>query len=141
MTKKDHLFIHSFPGATISDMKSYCTPSVNKAPENIILHCGTNELSSNRTEFDILTELITLAHSIKAKGINVVISELLQSGDSLESRRARTNAIIRDMCKEEDVKYMENENINIEHLNGSLLHLSKYGDSVFANNFSILLKE
>ena len=124
-----------FPGATISGMASYCIPSVNKAPDNIILHCGNNDLSSSKSDVDISTELINLAHSIKAKGINVVISGLLRRGDSLESKRARTNAIIRDMCKKEDVKYMENENIKIEHLNGSLLHLNKYGDSVFANNF------
>ena len=35
------------------------------------------------------------------------------------------------------MKYMEKENINLEHLNGSLLHLNKYGDSAFANNFLI----
>ena len=69
-----------------------------------------------------------------------MISGLLRRGDSLESKRARTNAIITDMCKEEDVKYMEHENINIEHLNRSLLHLNKYGDSFFANNVLILLK-
>ena len=85
--------------------------------------------------------MITLEHSIKAKGINVVISGFLRRGDSLESKRAETKAIVGDMCKEEDVKYMEHENMNIEHHNGSLLHLNKYGDSVFANNFLILLKE
>ena len=53
MEKKDHLFIHSLPGATILDMTSYCIPSVNKAPDNIILHRGTNDLSSNRTEVHI----------------------------------------------------------------------------------------
>ena len=130
MEKKDHLFIHSLPGATISDMTSYCIPSVNKAPDKIILHRGTNDLSSNRTEVHISTEMITLGHSIKAKGINVVISGFLRRGDSLESKRAETKAIIGDMCKEEDVKYMEHENMNIEHHNGSLLHLNKYGDSV-----------
>ena len=83
MTKKDHLFIHSFPGATISDMTNYCIPSVNKAHDNIILHCGTNDLSSNKTEVDISTELITLAHSIKAKeremALNVKELEQMQS--------------------------------------------------------------
>ena len=69
-----------------------------------------------------------------------MISGLLRRGDSLESKRARTNAIVIDMCKEEDVKYMEHENINIEHGNKSLLHLNKYSDSGFVNNFIILLK-
>ena len=70
-----------------------------------------------------------------------MISGLLRSGDGLESKRARRNAIIRDMCKEEGIKCTENDNIKLEHSNGSLLHLNKYGDSVFASNFLILLKE
>lgn len=70
-------------------------------------------------------ELITLAHSIKAKGINVIISGLVKRGESLESKRARTNVIIKDMCNEKHVKYIEHENIKMEHVSGSLLHLNK----------------
>ena len=78
-------------------MTSYYIPPVNKAPDNIILHCGSNDLSSIKTEMDISTELIVLAHSIMSRKLNLVISGLLRRGDSLESKRARTNAII-EVC-------------------------------------------
>ena len=61
----------------------------------------------------------------------MVISELLRRDDRFESNGARTNATIRDMCKEEDMKHIEHEKINTEHHNGSFLHLNKYGDSIF----------
>ena len=63
----DRLFIHSFPVVTISDMTSYCLPTIEKKPSNIILHCGTNDMSSDNSEVDIATELLTPAHSIKAR--------------------------------------------------------------------------
>ena len=139
--QNDRLFIHSFPGATISDMTSYCQPAIDKKPSNIILHCGTNDMNCEKSEVDIATEMLTLAHSIKAKGINVIISGLVRRGDILESKRIKTNAIIKNMCGEENMKYIEHNNIKLEHLNRSLLHLNKYGDSILANNFLTLLKE
>ena len=84
--KNDRLFIHFFLGATISDMASYCLPVIEKKPSNIILHCGTNDVSSHKSEVDIATELLTLAHSIKAKDIVVIISGLVRRGDNLESK-------------------------------------------------------
>ena len=96
-------------------------------------------MSSDKSEVDIATELLTLAHSIKAKDINVIISGLVRRGDNLESKRIKTNTILKDMCDEENMKYMEH-NIKIEHLNRILLHLNNYGDSIIANNFLTILK-
>ena len=45
------------------------------------------------------------------------------------------------MFDEENMRYMEHNNIKIEHLNQSLLHLNKYRDSIIANNFLTSLKE
>ena len=33
-----------FSGASMSDMKSYLLPTKSSNPENIVLHCGTNDL-------------------------------------------------------------------------------------------------
>ena len=122
-------------------MTSYCLPAIEKKPSNIILHCGTNDMSSDKSEVDIVTELLTLAHSIKAKDINEISSGLVRRGDNLESKRIKTNTIIKDMCDEENMTYMEHNNIKVEHLNRSLLHLNKYGDGIIANNFLTIWKE
>ena len=39
------------------------------------------------------------------------------------------------------MNYMEHNNIKLEHLNRSLLHLNKYGDSIIANNFLTILNK
>ena len=98
-------------------------------------------MSSDKSEVDIATELLTFALSIKAKDVNVIISGLVRRGDNLESKRIKTNTIIKDMCDEENMRHMEHNNIKSEHLNLSLLYLNKYGDSIITNNFLTILKE
>ena len=62
-------------------------------------------------------------------------------GDALEDKRNKTNHILRDMCQEEKIKFLENGNIDAEkHLNNSNLHLNRYGDSILANNFLDILR-
>ena len=58
-----------FPGATITDLKSYCIRSTEKDPECIILHIGTNDLKSKKSEVDIAEEIVNLAKSVKNKDI------------------------------------------------------------------------
>ena len=44
------------------------------------------------------------------------------------------------MCDRENLKYIAHNNIKIEHLNRSQLHINRYGDSIIANNFLRILK-
>ena len=98
-------------------------------------------MSSDKSEVDIATKLLTLAHSIKVKDINVITSGLVRRGDNLESKRIKTNTIMKDMCDEENMRDMKHNNIKTEHPTRSLLHLNKYGGSIIANNFLTILKE
>ena len=91
-------------------------------------------MSSDKSEVDIVTELLTLAHWIKAKDTNLIISGLVRKGENLESKRIKTNTIINDMRDEENMRYMEHNNIKLEHLNRTFLHLNKYGDNIITNN-------
>ena len=98
-------------------------------------------MSSDKSEVDIVTELLTLAHSMKAKYINEISSGLVRRGDNLDSKRIKTNTIIKDMCDEENMTYIEHNNIKLEHLNRSLLHLKNYGGNIIAINFLTIWKE
>eukprot|EP00795_Rhopilema_esculentum_P014971 gene14971-6125_t len=48
-------------------MTSYCITSIDKNPNNVIFHCETNDLKSDKSEMVIATELISFGKSIKAK--------------------------------------------------------------------------
>ena len=48
MSKSRGIKVHSFPGATVSDMEDYLKPLIKKRPARIILHYGTNDLNTSQ---------------------------------------------------------------------------------------------
>ena len=41
---KYNSFMKTFPGATVDDMELYIIPTLNRKPDVLIIHCGTNDL-------------------------------------------------------------------------------------------------
>ena len=134
--KNEEIVIKSFPGATVKDMRSYIEPSVDRKPDTIILHCGTNDLRfKDKTEVQISGEIIEVAKLIQSNEIDVIVSGLIARGDELEDKRKKTNYILRDMCFEESITYTDHPNIDASnHLNRSKLHLNRHGDSILTAN-------
>ena len=42
----ERVVVKSFAGATTSDMSHYVKPTLNKKPDQIILHAGTNDIGN-----------------------------------------------------------------------------------------------
>ena len=47
MARSKPVKIHSFPGVSTEDMVSYLMPLINKRPDHILLHIGTNNLATS----------------------------------------------------------------------------------------------
>ena len=56
--------VKPFPGATIRDMRSHVVPTVDKSPDQICLHVGTNDLKSS-TLSDVADAIIDLAREVE----------------------------------------------------------------------------
>ena len=138
--------VKKFNGATIRDMHSYVIPTIEKKPNLIVLHVGTNDLPSRRgeeekSEVQIAQEIIELANEIKENNIEVIISGLVARGDDYEEKRKKVRYILADLCSENDYTFIEHENINPrKHLNRSRLHLNKLGDSLLEGNLLSALR-
>ena len=39
-----------FSGSTVKDVNSYCQPVIDRAPDQILLNVGTNDLSNTRRD-------------------------------------------------------------------------------------------
>ncbi len=130
-----NIYVKSFSGSTIDDMKSYVEPSIARKPNRIILHVGTNDLGKEKSDVDIASGIITLAKYIKSHGIQVVVSGLVPRYDKLEPERVKVNFVLRDMCNVESIEYLDHSNIDpSKHLNRSKLHLNSTGDGIMADN-------
>ena len=75
--------VGSFPGATINDMYDYIRPLLKKAPDNVILHVGTND-TPNNTSRAILDNLLSLKSFIEKTlpQSKVCISNIVQRTDN-----------------------------------------------------------
>ena len=70
---------------------------IEKDPECIVLHIGTNDLKSKKSEVDIAEEIVNLAKSVKNKDIEVKISGLVPRGDGLAAKRSKVIQVLHDL--------------------------------------------
>ena len=64
------------PSAKMSCINDHVKPVIlNQEADHIILHTGTNDLSSDKTPEQICNDIVNLAASIKGKDIKVEISQ------------------------------------------------------------------
>ena len=127
--------VHSFSGATTTEMKHFIKPLVQRKPSEIILHVGTNDVDIHSTE-EVADNIIKLTDDIKKEGIRCTVSSLVVRADSelLKSAVIDVNNVLRDSLPQ-DVNFVEHSNITNYHLNNSRLHLNRRGDAALAHNF------
>ena len=135
-SSNENIHVRSFSGATTKDMNSYIQPTIDRSPNCILLHVGTNDLANKtKTEAQIAKEIVGLAQLIGNEGITVDVSGLVPRYDYLEPKRVRVNSVRQDLCSENNLSYTDHSNVNpSKHLNRSRIHVSKVGDNSFADN-------
>ena len=93
-------------------------------PDHIILHCGTNNLNSNRTSSQI--EIIDLALSLKSDNNKISISLLTPRSDKLNNKASEVNNRLISMCSHRNIAYIDHSiSIQQNHINESKVHLNR----------------
>ena len=67
------------------------TRQISQVFSAIILHTGTNDLSSDKTPVEICSDIVNLAASVKDKDIKVTISEIVERNDALNEKVVLVN--------------------------------------------------
>ncbi|CAB4000949.1 Scavenger receptor cysteine-rich type 1 M130 [Paramuricea clavata] len=79
--------VKAFSGARTSDMVHYSKPSILQAPDQMLLHCGPNDLRNSEPEA-VANRIVDLAQQIKSSTeANVVISELVCRRDPVLNKK------------------------------------------------------
>ena len=104
----------------------------NQEADHIILHTGTNDLSSDKTPAQICNDIVNLAPSIKNKEMKVAISEIVERNDTLNKKVILLNECLSKICKTIGLPIIKHRNITPDfHLNQSKLQLNKKGNTIF----------
>ena len=62
---KDNITVKAFGGSTIKHMEHYSKPPLERNPELVILHIGTNDIKSNKSPSEIALYMHDLAKRIE----------------------------------------------------------------------------
>ena len=135
MKSNEKVFVKSFPGATIEDMGDYVRPTMKHNPDLVVIHAGTNNLRSDAPANQIADDIIKLAMQVKGNDNDVMVSGLTTRVDGLSKKAQEVNLALVDECSKYSIHFINNQNIEGCHLNGSGLHLNYKGTVLLANNF------
>ena len=124
-------------------MHNHAKPTVRDFDTDyIILHCGTNDLNSDRTSSQIAREIIDLPPSLNSDKIKISISPLTPRNGKLNNKASEVNNGLINICSHRNIAYMDHSNsIQQNHINESKVHLNRNGTINFANTFSMFLSE
>ena len=133
MSYRSNVKIRSFPGATIDDMFDYIKPLLQKCPDTIILHIGTNNCP-NESSRSILDKLLNLKGFIlkSLPSSKIIISSIINRTDN--AKASLTVKHLNNHLRSLEVDVIDNENINKDCLGKKGLHLNDQGCGKFAMN-------
>ena len=96
---------------------------------------GTNDLRSNKSPEAIAKEILDVALELKTDQNCVSISSITYRNDRLNAKALKVNDILKSICDENDLGYIDNSNISSKNLNYSGLHLAQSGTILLVQNY------
>ncbi len=127
----------SISGAKTNDLSHHIIPSIQRSPDSIIIHGGSNDLREQNAE-RISSNIINLANTVSSQSPNtkVFISSIIHRQDNthLNQEIYKANNLLKDLCTKKEIIFIDNDNITFSDLNNSGLHLNKPGTSKLAKN-------
>ena len=119
-------------------MESFLVPLLNKKPDHLILHAGTNDLAYSNAN-QVAERIVKLTGMVTSRGVNCSVSELTVRDDDLWVKVKEVNNLVGKKLPQ-NVKIISYSNITPNHLNRSRLHLNQRGTGALAFNFIQFMK-
>ena len=138
LTKEDNVVVvKSFRGATTKAMHHYMIPTIEKRPDVLIIHSGTNDLKEEKDPTEIAQQIINLATKVQTydAGIKVNVSLLTPRNDGFRKKVNEVNKELKELCKKNQFAFIDHSNITTDHLNRSKLHLKENGSKLISKNY------
>ena len=124
-----------FSGAKTKCMHHYALPTIERNPDELIIHCGTNDLKSDTSAHQKALDIVNLSQLVNVETA-VVFSSLIHRNDELDPKVNEVNVELEKLCHERNIGFINNDNIKPDlHLNNSRIHLNKQGTALLAKNF------
>ena len=140
-SKSSKAIVRSFPGADTEDMIDYVKPLlIKKKPRFLILHAGTNDITSGCDTTKNLEKIRNLVSEI-SPSTELVISKLLIREDKfgIKDEVDIKNALLQNFAERYNLYLLDHNNISRKMLSMKKLHLNGTGISCFAQNLKAFI--
>ena len=104
--------------------------------EAISVYVSSNDIGSGKCVDEIASEMEYLLTIIKSQGIQPIISMVQTGNDKHAYKVPLVNNMLRDLCVQYNIGYIDNTNIKIEHLNPGGVHIQKQFNYMFTDNLT-----
>ena len=140
MSRKFKVKVRPFPGAKTEEMFHCLVPLLEKMPDYVILHVGTNDAIDHEAS-DIVKKILEVKEFIKLTIPNckVIISRPIKRHDNDNTSRVIEKAI--SQFQKLTIDMIGNENIEKKQLRKRGLHLNGFGLKKFAQNLIAGIRE
>ena len=127
--------VKNFPGATSEDMIDFVKALLKKRPKYLILHIGTNDISSGCDTKNNLEAIRNLINE-SSPSTELIISEILIRDDkaNIGGKVMELNSLIESFCEQYNLHCITHANITRNMLSKKKFHLNGAGFSCFAKN-------
>ena len=138
LKKRHNVKVRAHSGATSTDISDHIKPIIRRKPDCVIIHCGTNDITS-KEGMDTIKNLKQILSESKRESTqtNIVISSVTTRSDRVGINKEVTNLnkSIKKLAEENGIQLIDNNNIDLSCLSSRKLHLNRKGDSMLAQNF------
>ena len=136
ISKHGNVKVTGFSGSTSGDLKHHAIPTINRKPDVLILHIGSNDLTKGG---DTCANIETIISKVRKSSSHtkIVLSSLIIRKDKqyLEQQVGELNIKLQKLCEDNLIDMIDNSNVDESCLGAKKLHPNKKGKSFLANNF------
>ncbi len=137
MNRQRKVYVKVNPGANTQDIVDHLKPVVRRKPDTIIIHTGTNDITSGINTQEFLDQAIDSVKKESPKTEVVLSLPILRKdreGQHTE-KLCELTVNLKRYCEHNNIKFIDNDNIKEEELGSKGLHLNKKGVTKLAHNF------
>ena len=112
-------------------MKLYIKPTLKNNPERNTIHCGTNDVKTNRPQ-SIAGNISSLAKSSQQESNIVLLSSIVSRKDHPDKKSKEGDIILEKRCNDLNLAFISHGKIRASyHCNYDGLHLNDKGVTLF----------
>lgn len=129
--------VRPHPGATTEDLVDHIKPVARRKPNMVILHIGSNDLTTGINTQEKLLEVIDILRS-ESKDTKIAVLSVVTRKDKngMPNKVCNLNSSLKTLCIRNQIEFIDNHNLDDSCLGIKRLHLNKKGNSYLANNFN-----